>query len=120
MFETFKDDKLPQIKNNSKPKEVSKWKKLPVIKECYKKLFTNDEEDGPTFMETIIKKSSSGTKNISECHKAFTMSVVMYILNPKSEYIKINEEKIIPLFEKNLVSLFEGFAKLHNISKHYK
>ena len=71
-------------------------------------------------METIIKKSSSGTKNISDCHKAFIMSVTMYILNPKSEHIKINEEKIVPLFEKNLVSLSEGFANLHNISKHYK
>lgn len=71
-------------------------------------------------MENIIKKSSCGTKNISECHAAFIMSVTMYILNPKSEYIKINEEKIIPLFRKNLVSLFESFANLHNISKHYK
>ena len=71
-------------------------------------------------MQTIIKKSTHGTKNITECHAAFITSVTMYILNPKSEYIKINEEKIIPLFEKNLISLFEGFANLHNISKHYK
>ncbi len=71
-------------------------------------------------MQIIIKKSTHGTKNITECHVAFIMSVTMYILNPKSENIKINEEKIIPLFKKNLVSLFEGFANLHNISKHYK
>ena len=44
----------------------------------------------------------------------------MYILDPKSGQIQINENSIKPLFEKNLVSLSEHFANLYNISKHYK
>jgi hypothetical protein len=71
-------------------------------------------------MQTIIEKSSHGTKNITECHVAFIMSVAMHILNPKSALIKIDEEKIMPLFNENLVSLSEGFASLRNISKHSK
>ena len=71
-------------------------------------------------MDKIINKSYRETKNVPEYLVAFIISVTIYILDPKSERIQINENAIKPLLKRYLVSLPNSFANLYNISKHYK
>jgi hypothetical protein len=95
---------LPKIKNKSNPAEISSWKLLPSVAICNQKLFEKvcDDDDSPTYMTEIIRKIWPKTE-VLDLHAAWAVSIAELILNPYKSEIKVSEELIVPLLEKNLV-----------------
>jgi hypothetical protein len=83
------------------------WKKKPVILRCFKNLFTEineNAEESETYMERIIKDAWPKKKNLSDQQISWAISIAEIFLDPKNEYIKITEETILPILEKNKVN----------------
>ena len=94
---------MPQVKK-LEPAGIITWKKLPIVKECYEKLFTKGDGE-LTYIERIIGKYFPETKNPSDYLVTFAISIVTIILNPKSFHVKVESDIIVPLLKKNLVSV---------------
>ncbi|RHZ76714.1 hypothetical protein Glove_194g5 [Diversispora epigaea] len=67
--------------SNTKFEEVSEWKKLPVIKECYKNIFKPIDEKDPetTYMSCIIDKVWGESCDVLNVHVAWIIHVVKTI-----------------------------------------
>lgn len=92
--------------NSTKLEEVSEWKKLPTVKECYKCIFKPiNENDSETYMTRIINQVWGESCEIPNVHVAWAIAITQIILNPNNCYVKINEDIIKEQFEKNLVSI---------------
>lgn len=107
---------LPPINNTAKATEITAWKKKPVLLRCFKNLFTEingNAEESETYMERIIQDAWPKKKKISDQQIAWAISIAEILLDPKNEYIKITEETILPILEKNKVNfiLYQRFLK---------
>ena len=99
MFSTFAADKLPVINTNDSSNKVSAWKNSSVVAECFEKLKTNGD-----YIDKILDKVyGTDPEKRSEVQVAFTIVLVLYVLNPKKEHIKVKEEILQRKIRKYLV-----------------
>ena len=103
IFKVF-ENKLPPINGNASSVEIIDWKKNPAVYDCYKKLFKEVEGTSEKYIVRIIKSVWPKKEKIPDPHAAWCVSIAQILLNPHIKYIQISEEKIQPIFEKNLVS----------------
>ncbi|CAG8571491.1 4385_t:CDS:2, partial [Dentiscutata erythropus] len=104
IFKVFANKGLPPINNTAKATEITMWKKKPVVLRCFKNLFTEingNAEESETYMERIIKDAWPKKKNLSDQQISWAILITEIFLDPKNEYIKITEETILPILEKN-------------------
>lgn len=101
---------LPEIKNKAKANEISLWKSLPAVATSYDNLFRkiDDNESSPTYMQRIIERVWPKTE-ASNLHAAWAVSIAELLLDPNNNEIRVTEEIIDSLLEKNLV----GFKKYY-------
>jgi len=110
--DVFGSHQIPPIKSNAKSQEIINWKKLPEIKNCYKKMFEKSDFPGNLmFIEEILNKVWPSTSERPEHHVAWAISIVQTILNPKNAYIKITEDVVKHSFLINLVSIYNFIFK---------
>lgn len=105
MFAVFREDRLPPINTNVKNSDVLLWKRNPIVKCCYSKLFKKIvSEETETYMSRILRNLWRGNKaKRSKVQVAFAISICEFILNPENPSISISEEVIKPILEKNIV-----------------
>jgi len=105
--------------NSTKFEEVSKWKKLPAVKECYKNIFKPIDEKDPetTYMSCIIDKVWGESCDVPNVHVAWAIAITQIILNPNNCYVKITEDIIKEKCEENLVSIL--FNNIFSLNFHY-
>lgn len=102
IFKVF--DKLPPINNNATASEITKWKRSPIVLECYKKLFKEIENTSEKYIVRIIKNVWPKKEIIPDSHTAWCVSIAEILLDPNNGCIQITEDVIQPIVEKNLVS----------------
>jgi hypothetical protein len=86
---------LPTINTKSTASEVLSWKKSKNVKDALQKLNQNivGHED-LTWCTKIMEKIWEKSENVSKEKIAFTIAIIQYLLNPKVESIKIDDEAI--------------------------
>jgi len=97
---------LPTINTKSAASEVLSWKKSQKVKDVLRKL--NQDIDGHenlTWCTKIMEKIWEKSRKVSKEKVAFTISIIQYLLSPKVESIKIDDEAIRKRMKKNIVSL---------------
>jgi hypothetical protein len=105
LFAVFGENELPYIDTKSTPKEVKEWKDSEHLKNAYEKLYQRIEEDEEmTWCARIIQKVWPKFEGLSKEKIAFGMAVCQYMLNPKIESIKIQDEEIRKIMKVNIVS----------------
>jgi hypothetical protein len=99
---------LTEIQNKAKVDEITRWKNLPCVASCYKNLYKkiDDTENSPNYMDRIIEIVWPKTE-VLDLHAAWAVSIAEVVLDPNNGEIKISEETIEPLLEKNLVSFYK-------------
>jgi len=96
---------LPSI-DSTKTLEILEWKKLPVVKESFDKLFKPMNEDNTTtHMDYIIRKLWSDPENDSNIQIAWAISIAKIYLNPHNSIVRIEGNIAKESIEKNLVSI---------------
>lgn len=98
LFSFFGEVELPKIKSSATPSEISRWKELKEVTNCYKKLFQKlDLFNNELVLEKIIENvfSDSETENsVPKVQMAFVIAVCVTILNPKCERIKLEKKEM--------------------------
>jgi ribosomal protein L31E len=97
---------LPTINTKSAASEVLSWKKSQKVKDVLRKL--NQDIDGHenlTWCTKIMEKIWEKSRKVSKEKVAFTISIIQYLLSPKVESIKIDDEAIRKRMKKNIVSI---------------
>ncbi|RHZ80489.1 hypothetical protein Glove_134g74 [Diversispora epigaea] len=108
-FSTFGESDLPTINTKSAASEVLSWKKSQKVKDVLRKL--NQDIDGHenlTWCTKIMEKIWEKTKKVPKEKVAFTISIIQYLLSPKVESIKIDDEAIRKRMKKNIKKLEKG------------
>ncbi|RHZ48430.1 hypothetical protein Glove_551g74 [Diversispora epigaea] len=123
-FAVFREHELPYINTKSAPQEIKKWKdsdKLKNVAGIYQRI-DNDKEmtwcariihvpkiDFEFLSITrIIQKTWSNFKKLTKEKIAIGMAVCQYMLNPKTESIKINDEEIHKIMKVKKVNSEKG------------
>jgi len=82
---------------------------LEKLKNAYERLYQRiDSDKEMTWCARIIQKTWPNFKKLTKEKIAFGMAVCQYMLNPKTESIKINDEEI------------RKIMKVKKVSKKYK
>lgn len=84
--------KLPPIKTNSGPSEITNWKKSPEVASCYKNLFKkmNDDTNSPRVISRIIERVFL-EKEYSNAEFAYVVAICKTILDPKHDSLQLKE-----------------------------
>lgn len=93
MFATYGESKLPTIKTNAGPLEISNWKKMPEVKTSYDNLFNkmnNNDNKSPLMISRIIEKVFL-EKQYSNAEMAYVIAICTTMLNPKQDTLHLNE-----------------------------
>ena len=105
IFQTFGDSQLPKITTNASADAVKRWKDSSKVKEVYEKLNNQiSRDDDETWGSRILQRSWNERPNNEQM--AFTIAVIVYILNPRIYTMRIKDEDIRKLMEKIKVSIF--------------
>ncbi|RHZ83333.1 hypothetical protein Glove_97g46 [Diversispora epigaea] len=107
-FQVFRELQLPLINTKSPPGVIKAWKESQQVKEAYKKLSEQKQDSGLTWSGRIIQKTWPNIKKISKEKLAFAISICQFLLNPKNGSIKINDEVVQRLMEKNKTKIERG------------
>jgi hypothetical protein len=105
IFQTFGESQLPKITTKASADAVKRWKDSSKVQEVYRKL--NDpisREDDETWGSRILRRSWNERPNNEQM--AFSIAVIVYILNPRIYTMRIKDEDIRKLMEKIKVSIF--------------
>ena len=104
LFAHFGSTVLPPINNNATALEISKWKNLPEVAACYKKLFNEKNDFAPLakILEKVLGKDSPTN------HMAFVMALYSVMLDPNSEGIHASENSMKKKMNKYLVSFYKN------------
>ena len=89
------------------PSKMKEWKELPIIKECYEKLYskvTDDNED-ETWCGKIINEMWKDTSKVSNEQIAFVVTLCESFLNSNNEDIKNDKKYLRKRLKRNLVSI---------------
>ncbi len=103
IFHTFQSKKLPYINLSNKPTEISNWKNLAVVKECYGILHSKADDDN-TWCGRVIESIFPDTSKAPLKQVTFIVSLCEYFLNPNNESIKNDENYLRVMTKKNKVS----------------
>lgn len=95
----FGENVLPRINNSDSPADITEWKKKPIVAECYKKLFS----DNNSLLVKIFEKVF-GNKDFPLPHAAYVVTICTTFLNPKNERIRCEEETVKEKVKYYLVS----------------
>lgn len=84
--------KLPPIKTNSGPSEITNWKKSLEVASCYKNLFKkmNDDTNSPRVISRIIERVFL-EKEYSNVEFAYVVAICKTILDPKHDSLQLKE-----------------------------
>ncbi|RHZ89332.1 hypothetical protein Glove_16g107 [Diversispora epigaea] len=108
-FLTFGKSDLPTINTKSAASEVLSWKKSQKVKDVLRKLNQNiDGHKNLTWYTKIMEKIWEKSKKVPKEKVAFTISIIQYLLSPKVESIKIDDEAIRKRMKKNIKKLEKG------------
>ena len=111
IFAVFGEPQLPPINTKSSSGEIKAWKESSQVKDAYNKLKERRQDSQLTWSGRIIQKTWPNAKNISKEKLAFAISICQFLLNPKNESIKIKDNVIRILMEKNKVSTKYQYKK---------
>lgn len=114
LFSTFGEATLPPINTNASPVEISEWKKMPEVANCFKKLFekSSNEKEEELVLARIIKKVFR--KKCSNVEMAFVIVICKHILNPKYPKLKLGSKTIKREVRIYLVSFITFLLKISN------
>jgi hypothetical protein len=92
IFATYGELKLPPIKTNSGPSEITNWKKSPEVASCYKNLFKkmNDDTNSPRVISRIIERVFL-EKEYSNTEFVYVVAICKTILDPKHDSLQLKE-----------------------------
>jgi len=105
IFAVFGEQELPYIDTTFTPLEIKEWKDSEQLKNAHEKLYQCIEKDKEmTWCARIIQKVWLNFKKLTKEKISFSMALCQYMLNPKIESIKINDEEIRKIMKVNKVS----------------
>ena len=102
IFSVFRS--LPKINMKSTPSEIKAWKSLPIVKQCYEKLHSS-ENDETTWCGKIIDETWEDTSKVSKEQISFVIAICESFLNPNNEILKNDNKFLSKRLRKNLVSI---------------
>lgn len=111
IFSVFGELQLPPINTKSSPGDIKTWKESRQVRDAYRKLKEQRHGSELTWSGRIIQKTWPNIKKVSKEKLAFAISICQFLLNPKNGSIKINDEVIRKLMEKNKVSTKYQYQK---------
>lgn len=121
IFAVFGELQLPPINTKSSPGDIKAWKESQQVKDAYTKLKERSPDSELTWSGRIIQKTWSKVKKVSKEKLAFAISICQFLLNPKNGSIKINDDVVRKLMEKNKVSTkYQYQKKICTFTKYLK
>ena len=110
IFAIFGENELPAININASAAEISRWKSLPSVRNCYDNLFQQTGERNTSRMSRILARVWPNSAIPSQMQQAYAIAICQIFLNPDEKNIKITKKLIKRRLQSNLVS-FADFCK---------
>ena len=105
IFSVFGENDLSRINMKSTARDIIKWKSSVNVKNMFRKLNEKiSNESSMTWCSLIVKRSWPNASRLSEEKVAYTFAICKYILNPKTDSIKIEDDVIRKMMNRILVS----------------